>query len=97
MSSANNDYALPALPGDKYYWELKRREGAYAWSDQLTIFRRRKYWFPKNCGSFAVNGTRMARPLTPDEILDKADEFVDKGLNGPLTPITGYRYEGTEY
>lgn len=93
----SNNYTLPILPSENYYWELKRRNGAYSWSDQLTIFKKRKYWFDKNCGQFNINGWHMDNPLTTDEIMDKAEEFVRAGLEGPLTPITGYRYNGRDY
>ena len=94
----DNDYTLPVPPKGDYYWEFRDVGGdGIAWHDNLVLYRHRKHWFDKRCGVVTTNSWLMDQPLTPDEALEKASYLVAQEMNGPLTPITGYRHKGTEY
>ena len=98
MPSANGDYTLPIPVDGDYYWKFKDSGGdGIAWYDNLLLYRRRKYWFDKRCGVVTVNSWRMDCPLTSEQVVDMASLCVRQEMNGPLVPITGYRYKGTEY
>ena len=94
----NKDYTLPLPPSGDYYWAFLDSDGdGIAWYDNLVLYRPRKYWFDKRCGVVTVNSWRMERPLTSDQVMDMASLCVRQETNGPLVPITGYRYKGAEY
>ena len=98
MPSANGDYTLPIPVDGDYYWKFKDSGGdGIAWYDNLLLYRRREYWFDKCCGAVTTNSWFMDHPLTPDEVMEKASYLVAQEAEGPLTPITGYRYKGTEH
>lgn len=92
-----NNCVLPAFPDERFYWKFNDSGDGIAWSDNLILYRKRKFWFDKHCGSIVVNAWRADRPLTADEILNKARKLAEEQFLGPLSPITGYRYRGKEY
>ena len=94
----SDEYALRLPNDDDYYWKFKDSGGdGIAWYDHLILYRRRKYWFDKCCGVVTVNSWRMECPLTSEQVVDRASLCVRQELNGPLVPVTGYRYKGMEY